>query len=60
MSQAWFHVKQNPGAVGWRPHLGPRDYLTVSIGVPKKSLHGEAASRPEQEAKCGPQPGHSG
>lgn len=23
--------------------LGPKDYLTVSIGVPKKSLHGEAA-----------------
>lgn len=60
MSQAWFHVTQPPGTVGLRSHLGPRDYLIISIGVPKKSLHGESSSRPEQGAKCRPQLGHSG
>lgn len=58
VSHAWVCAKQAAGAVEQRPHLGPRDYLTVSIAVPKKSLHGEGgwwSFKREQ----GPRAGHS-
>lgn len=48
-------AKQAAGTVEWRPCLGPRAFLAVSMGVPKKSL-----CEPEQEAKCRPRLGHSG
>ena len=58
-----FAAKQTAGAVDQRPHLGPRDYLTVSIVVPKKSPHGEGggvALSAGAGAKGRPRPGHSG
>ena len=52
-----FAAKQTAGAVDQRPHLGPRDYLTVSIVVPKKSPHGEGGGWPFQREQ-GPRAGH--
>lgn len=40
MSQAWFHVKQTPGSVGWSPHWGQETIYLFPLECLKKACTG--------------------